>query len=120
MKYKRKHIETLIVITIFLLVLARLEKSWDFVYVALGIVVPGLLWKGFREALHWLWMKLGEILGYISGKILLSLVYVLVVIPFSFIAKRSGKITMGLKAGADTYFIQRNHQYLPQDFEHPW
>ena len=120
MKYKKKHIETLLVICLFLVFLGRLYRSWNFLYVALGISVLGLLWKRFRELVHWWWMKLAEIMGYCTGKILLSIVFVLVVIPFSFLARLRGKISLRLKAGADTYFIQRNHQYLPKDFDHPW
>lgn len=117
---KRKQIETILVIAAFLLILAKINKSWNFVYVSAGILILGFAWKLFRENLHWLWMKLAEAMGYVSGKILLSVVFIIIVIPLSFFAKLRGKLNIKLKAEGDSYFTIRNHIFTKEDLENPW
>ena len=117
---KRKHVETIIVIAAFLLILAKINKSWNLVYAAGILLILGFSWKWFRENLHLLWMKIAEAMGYVSGKILLSIVFIIVVIPLSFFAKLRGKINMKLKPGGDSYFTTRNHLFIKKDLENPW
>ena len=117
---KRKQIETIIVIAAFLLILAKINKSWNFVYASAILLILGFAWKWFRENLHWLWMKLAEAMGFVSGKILLSVVFIIIVIPLSFIAKLRGKLSMKLKPGGDSYFTIRNHTFIKKDLENPW
>lgn len=117
---KRKQIETIIVIGAFLLVLARINKSWNFVYADTALLILGFSWKWFRENVHFLWMKLAEALGYVSGKILLSVVFILFVIPLSFFAKLRGKLNIQLKPGGDSYFKTRNHLFTKKDLENLW
>src|SRR5579871_534073 len=117
---KRKHVETIIVICVFLLLLGRISRSWNDVYLSGLIALLGFSWKWFREKLYFWWMKLAEILVFISGKILLTIVFVLIVIPTAFFAKRRKRINMKLEGGKETYFIERDHEYTKKDFEHPW
>ena len=117
---KRKHVETILVIAAFLLILARINKSWNFVYAAVILLILGFSWKWFRENLHWLWMMLAEAMGFVSGKILLSVVFIIIVIPLSFFAKLRGKLSMKLKPGGESYFIIRNHRFTKEDLENPW
>lgn len=117
---RRKQFETLAAIVLLLLALARWQKSWNYVYVAGVIVLTGLAWKGFSEKLHIAWMKLAEGLGFVSGKIILTLVFFLILIPVSFFAKRAGKLNIRLKSDERTEFKERNHKYAREDFENPW
>jgi Saxitoxin biosynthesis operon protein SxtJ len=117
---KQKHIETIIVICAFLLILARINKSWSFVYAAVGLLILGFTWRRFRENLHWLWMKLAEAMGFVSGKILLTVVFVFVVIPLSFFARLRGKLNIKLKPVGNSYFKLRNHTFTKDDLQNPW
>jgi hypothetical protein len=117
---KRKHIETIVVICLFLALLARIYRSWNLVYIAAGVALASLCSKWFREKLYWAWMKLAEILGFISGRILLTIVFVLIVIPLSFFTRRKKKLDMKLEGGKDSYYTGRDHRYEKKDFERPW
>ncbi len=117
---KKKHIETIIVICAGMLVLGRLYRSWNYVYISGGLAVLGFSWKWFRENLYRAWMKIAEALGFISGKILLTIVFVIVVIPLSFLAKWRGKLSIRLKPGGGSYFKERNHTYNKSDLHNPW
>jgi hypothetical protein len=120
MKKRRKQLETLLVIVLFLLVIARWQRSWNFVYIAAALAVLGLAWKDFAEKLHIGWMKLAEGMGLVTGKVLLSLLFFGLLVPLSFFAKRSRKLNIRLKAGEKTGFRVRNHTFVPEDFESPW
>jgi Saxitoxin biosynthesis operon protein SxtJ len=126
MKYKmimtgrRRQLEALGAVVLLFLLLARWQRSWYIVYAAIAILVTGILWREFAEKLRHYWMGLGKALGFVSGKILLTLVFVLLVIPISLIARRSGKLSIRLKAGGKTNFKDRNHLYEGEDLKNPW
>jgi Saxitoxin biosynthesis operon protein SxtJ len=117
---RRKQLEALAAIALLFVLIARWEKSWYTLYVAAVILVMGVLWRGFAEILRRYWMKLGKGLGVISGTILLTLVYILAVLPLSFFARRSGKFSIRLKPGGKSNFKDRAHRYEEKDFLHPW
>jgi predicted membrane protein len=117
---KRKKIETIIVLCIFLLLLARLNRSWNLVYDAIGLGILGFTWKWFRDNLYFAWMKLSECLGFISGKILLTFVFVFVLIPVSFFARRRKNFFIQLKKRNESYYVDRDHVFSKEDLENPW
>ncbi len=117
---RRKQLEALAAIALLFVLIARWERSWYFIYVAAVVLVMGVLWRGFAEMLRRYWMKLGKGLGVVSGTILLTLVYILAVLPLSFFARRSGKFSIRLKPGEGSNFKDRGHVYAEKDFLHPW
>ncbi len=61
----------------------RIWTLWvGFPFIILGIFKPKLLSHFYK-----CWMLIGEILGFINGKIILSLVFIFVLIPISLIMK---------------------------------
>lgn len=117
---RRKQLEALGAIALLLVLVARWQRSWYYVYAAAAILLAGLAWKEFAEVLRRYWMKLGEALGFVTGKVLLTIVYILIVLPLSFFARRSGKLSIRLKGGAKTNFKYRAHVYGEEDFRNPW
>jgi predicted membrane protein len=117
---KRKKIETIIILCIFLLFLARINRSWYFVYGAIGLGILGSTWKWFRDSLYFAWMKLAEWLGLISGTILLMFVFVFILIPVSFFARRKKDFFIQLKKRDKSYYIDRDHTFSREDLENPW
>jgi hypothetical protein len=107
-------------IALFLVVLGRWQRSWNYVWVAAAVFLLGLVWKDFSEVLRAGWMKLAEGMGFVSGKVVLTLVYFLVLIPVAFFAKRSGKLNIRLKPDERWGFRVRNHRFVKEDFENPW
>lgn len=97
-----------------------LKRANGLLLAAILIGLAGLFVPMAARGIHWAWMGLSRILGAISGRVLLTLVYVLVLVPLSFLARRLGKISMNVKPGGATYFITRNHTYTKEDIQHPW
>lgn len=120
---RNKHLETILVLVIALLVVFIFfnhHRYWVWGAVALaaiGVFIPYLAGK-----IHWAWMKLAHAMGYVMSKVMLTLVYVLVVVPMGIFSRK--KITMQLKqlktSNNASYFRERNYTYKKEDLENVW
>jgi hypothetical protein len=120
MKFNRKHIETIIVLTIALLVTGWFTKKQSWYWVAAIFAMASLALPPLAKYIHIAWMKLAEAIGYVMNKVLLSIVFIIVVIPFGLLSRLTGKNSIRLKKGGDTYFKTRNHTYTKADLENMW
>ncbi|KAA0992728.1 SxtJ family membrane protein [Dyadobacter aurulentus] len=110
-----------LVIVTGLVVLYFIFKSQYFLIAAaivgvLSIAIPAagnLIVKG--------WYKIAEVLGFINGRILLSLVFFVILFPVAAIAKLGRKNPLSLKRGVKgSVFVERNHKYSSKDLEQVW
>lgn len=73
---------------------------WDLVYpvwpwiVTAIATVWGLVHPPSLKPLYWLWMKLALILGWINTRIILSIVFYVVILPFGLVMRLFGKDPM--------------------------
>lgn len=88
---------------------------------ALAIAVISLLSSQTTHYLHRIWTFLTEILGMLSGSIILLLVFIFILIPTAFLKKWFGKKEIILSnKNIHTVFENRNHRYTQSDFDNPW
>ncbi len=67
------------------------------------------------------WYKIAEVLGAINGRILLSIVFFLILVPVALLAKLGKKNPLTLKKESrKSVFIDRNHKYTAADLEQVW
>lgn len=69
------------------------------------------------------WFGLSIILGNIMSKVLVSIIYILIVIPFGLLMKAVNKDAMKLnefKKDKTSLFIKKNHLYTTQDIINPY
>jgi hypothetical protein len=122
---RRKELETVLVIVLGLALLSWLERRNVqrrniLLCSALVIGAVALLIPPLRRLLYRFWMGLSKGMGAITGRILLTVVYILVLLPLSALARWKGKLTIGKKPGGVSYFKERNHTYTKEDIIHPW
>ena len=89
-------------------------------YTSFAVGVLGLASRWIRESIHTSWFWLADKMGFVMSRIVLSLVFIFVVLPFGFVAKLFRKDLMFLKKGRRTYYKTRNHGYTIGDLENPW
>lgn len=85
------------------------------VFIFLGNLIPSIL-KPFQK----LWMGLALILGWISTRIILGVLFYFIITPIRFIARLFGKIFLDLefRKPLNTYWNYRTPQQLsPEDYE---
>lgn len=114
-RYKSK--ETLLVITTGFLAIGLLSHRPLFLYIALGIGCIGILSTYLSDKIDWGWTKLSLILGMVSNTILLTLVFILVVLPVGLLRKRR---MIRFDPGKTSNFIGRDHTFTKEDMEHTW
>src|SRR5258708_26757557 len=117
---KAKKTETLLVIVLGCIVVYQLKHYSFLLVAALVIGLAGLLVPAVRDGIHWGWTKLSEGLGWVSGKVLLSAIYFLILVPLAFFARRRGEIGLRRKPGGGSYFKDRNHTYQRGELVNPW
>ena len=70
-----------------------------------------------------LWLNFSELLGKVSSKILLTIIFFVLVWPVAVFRKAIGKDTLKLKdykKNANSVFTERNHTYTKTDFTTPY
>lgn len=112
--------------TILVLVLALGVVYWWFgknpyFLLAAGILgVIGLFIPYVAEKIHWAWMKLAEGMGYVMSKVVLTVVFVVVLIPVSAVSKLFRKRSVAIKQEGESYFKVRNFTYTKESLENVW
>lgn len=117
---RQKSLETILVLVGALLVFyfifdLTLLLKIALILAAIGIFIPFLAGK-----IHWAWMKLAHVLGYIMSRVLLTLIYFIFVVPLAFFSRLAGKNSVQLKAGQKSYFKDRNFKYDKKSLENVW
>jgi hypothetical protein len=117
---KSKQWETLVAILSGLVIVYWWKRTDGWLVAAAVIGVFSLLVPAIAGWIHVGWTKLSLLLGKVTGAILLTMVYVLILVPLSFFARRFGKLGIRMKPGGESYFKSRGHRYSKQDLVHPW
>jgi hypothetical protein len=89
-------------------------------YVSFSVAFLGLFWKWLGIQIHEFWFWLAEKIGYVMSRLLLSIIYIVFLIPIGVIAGLFRKDLMLLKRGRSSYFKKRTHTYSASDLENPW
>jgi hypothetical protein len=117
---KEKIFETILTLVIAAVIFGLMLKIKVLLTIAVILGLIGLFIKPLAELISKIWLKFSELLGTISSKILLSLVYFIFLVPIAFLYKLFNKDSMKIKNKYGSTFIQRNHKYVKEDLEQPW
>lgn len=120
---RERTLETMLVITVGLLVLHLIFKKPWLLTAALVLGLVGVFSNFLSEKITLGWMKIAEVLGRINATILLSIVFFLFVTPIAFIRKllsKSDPLHLRDARNAPTLYEERNHAYEAKDLENTW
>jgi hypothetical protein len=120
---QKQRAETGILLTAGLIVSGLLTNNQVFYILSLGSAMIGLMVPMALHPLAVLWFGLSKILGAISSRILLAVIFFLVVTPLALVRRASGKDNLNLKKfkkGSTSAFVERTHNYEPSDMEHQY
>jgi hypothetical protein len=118
---RAKKLESILVITLGLVVLYLVFKSFLFLILALVLGVLSLASDFLLTHITWAWSKLATFLGHLNGLILLSAVYYLILCPIAYLYRLRHPDALQLKKkNTGTYFTTRNHHYTGKDMENMW
>lgn len=96
-------------------------RNFHFVSAALVLILLTILAPKVFYPLALLWFGLSKILGEINIRVLLTLVFVLMVLPVGLWRKLRGKDSLQLrqfKKGSGSVMVKRDHLYTKEDLRH--
>ena len=122
---REKTIETMLVITVGMLVLHFVfkEKTGESYFLTASLIfgLIGVFSNFLSEQVSWVWGKIAHILGTFNSYVLLSIVFFIFLTPVAFLYKLTRKDTLRLKVQKNgTVYEERNHLYVPKDLENVW
>ena len=125
---RKTQLETLLVISTGLIFLFgifwyRGSSYKGLLIAAFCISVIGLISPWIAEKINFAWYKLAELLGRIMSPILMSIVFFLFLFPIALLSRvfsKNDSLQLKKKADGDSYYVDREHQYVAKDFENIW
>ena len=123
---RQKHLETILVLVLALGViywfshvknpqLGKYLLLAALILGAIGVFIPWL-----ADKIHWAWMKLAHVMGWVMSKVILSVVFFVFLLPMSLLVKAMGKGSVKLKPDPKTYYKTRDFLYTKESLEHVW
>src|SRR5690242_6488224 len=113
---RSKVLETLLAFMIMLGILFWYTKNAWCLLAALVLGLTGLLFKKLAEQICLLWSKLTHIIGSVVNKVVLTIVYIFILIPLSFLSKAFKKKAVNSQV-ANSYFRNRSTTYTKENLE---
>lgn len=118
---RTKSLETIIVLALASLLVLWIFKIAAFLYVAVIFLVIGVISKSATQFIHFLWMKLADVLSFISSRIILSFVFYFILTPISlFYRLFKNKALFSRAQSENSNFVERNYVFSSRDIENPW
>ncbi len=116
-----KDVETIAIISAGLIIFYFIFDVQPLLPVALGVLIAGLISGLFARLVTKLWYKLAALLGFISSRILLTVVYFVVLFPLALLYRLFNKDPLKLKKDSScSLFLERNHDFTAEELENPW
>lgn len=109
--------------TFLCLLLWLFNHKIAFIYTAMGIVLFGMIWPSGLRPLAYVWFGLGLLLGKVMSKVVLSVVYVMLLLPVALVRRLMGKDSLGLLrfcSDQQSCFVVREHTYQAKDLVNPY
>lgn len=115
-----KRYQSVLGITIGFLILFLIFDAYWLLYTSASIGFISLLSSRIAKLISDIWLKFTSIIGVINSYVILGLVFILILVPLSFVFRIFNKDILSLDTGKKSYFQIRNHTYGPKDLKNPW
>ncbi|MBM4355635.1 MAG: hypothetical protein FJ109_17900 [Deltaproteobacteria bacterium] len=115
-----RRLETVAVLAGACLVIGLVLELALLFHVALGLLAIGVFVKPLSRWLAMGWLAIAELIGKVVSVVLLSLVFIVVLVPVAALSRLAGKTAPTLRRSPPpgaTYFAVREHEFVPKDFE---
>ena len=118
---KKQITETGIVAALVLLFIALTYDNTIYIKAAGAVLVISLVIPVVLKPVAYLWFGLAELLGMVTSKLLLALIFFVVVTPVGLTRRLLKKDSLQLKSfkqNTTSAYRTRNHKFTPDDFKH--
>ena len=119
-KNKSKSLETILVLVGILIILFWIYHKKIFLLASLLLILIATTSDFLTKKISFLWLKFSETIGKIMSKVMLSVVYIVILVPIAFLFRLTGKDQLQMKKKKDSYYFGRDHLYTKNDIENIW
>lgn len=115
--------DTCLALTFLLLLIWFFTRHAELIYAAMAFLLVGMIWSAAMRPLAFLWFGLSNVLGKIMSCVLLSVVYLVIVLPVAVVRRLMGKDSLRLRqwrSGSESCFVVREYSYTAEDLKHPY
>jgi hypothetical protein len=120
---KEQNRDTGMAMVLLCLILLLAKKREGFLIAAMVLLVLNMTIPQIYRPVTVIWLRLSDLLGAISSRVLLSIVFFGIVTPTGLLRRLAGKDSLQLrafKASKDSVMSQRNHTFVARDLERPF
>jgi hypothetical protein len=113
----------LVFVLLLLLIILRTGKYNILLPFAIGLLLLVMVWPAAFKVPARLWFGLSEIMGAVTSKLVLSLIFLLLLTPLATARKMTGADLMRSKQwkkGEGSVLVTREHTFLGKDLEKPY
>jgi hypothetical protein len=110
-------------VVLILLLLGIFLKQKVFYPIAAAALAVNMILPGIYKPFAVIWFGIANFLGPIMSKVLLTVVYILLVVPIGLLRRLLGKDSLQLKKfkkDASSVFRDRDHLFQSTDIENPY
>ncbi|PIB36216.1 hypothetical protein BFP72_12855 [Reichenbachiella sp. 5M10] len=119
MRLQDKAYESLLVITVGLVVLHLWLGHEALLYASVAVGGLGLVSARLRWWIVYLWGQLALGLGYVNSRVLLTVVFYMMLVPIALLRRWMTRQSSKTEKPS-SYFQERTHVYSAKDFINPW
>jgi hypothetical protein len=118
---KARQMETMAVFALVFL-LIRLKSSHQvFEYLAIASLVIALFVPPLARIITTVWLKLSQLLGHVSNRVILTIIFYLFLTPLAFLYRLFTKNPLRQSSKeSGSYYCDRNHTFSKADLEKLW
>ena len=116
----QKSLETVLVLVLAQIIIFLFTRHLLWLYTGVALGVLGLFIPFLVDKIHYAWMKLAHLLGYIMSRVILTLIFFLVLLPLTLLSRFSSRNAMELKRKRTSTFKDRNYTYTRESLENVW
>jgi hypothetical protein len=120
---KKEATDTGMAITLIFLMLGYFTKNNMYYLAAIPVLVINMAFPMFYYPFAIIWFGITGLLGEVISKVLLSVVYIVVLMPIGIIRRMMGKDAMLLKSfkkDNSSVMVTRNHEFTSNDIVNPY
>lgn len=122
---REKELETILTLCVALMVLFFVTKKQHAYYLTLSVLLGliGMFSVYLTAKISWAWLKLGEGMGFVMSKVILTIVFFGFLFPIAMLSRVFSNNRKNLqldKSTGSSYYFTRNHTYQPKDLEDVW
>jgi hypothetical protein len=108
---------------LLILILYLVNMQLGYIKLAVFLLLLAMVYADAFKPFAFIWFGISKILGMFVSKIVLSLVFIVIVLPVSLLRRVMGKDDMKLKAwknGTGSVFKTLDHTYTKEDLTQPF